>query len=138
MVVYDDASWHSEGEFDPSLPRTAAATHIGLFAAWCVARDLHRADGDADAKRLIEALRRRELTPGAFIVELDEKLTDDLLSEEGNAFAGTYYDGDEPSYLDDYVDVFDEVDDIYAVPDTWDSLERIGAVLDRRLAAFRR
>lgn len=138
MTVYDDASWHYGGDFDPALPPAAAATHIGLFMGWCVTRDLHNVDGDDAGRWLFAALARRELTPGAVIIALDEKLTDDLLSYEGNAFASKYYEGGRgPSYLDDYVDVFEEVDDIYAVPDTWESLERISLVLDQRLESFR-
>lgn len=135
MTTYDDASWHYGGDFDLALPREAAATHIGLFAAWCVTRGLYDAASVNEA--LAEELLQRDLTPAAFIVALDEKLTDDLLSQRGNEFADAYYDGDnEPCYLDDYVDVFDEIDDIYAVPDAWESFERIESVLDQRFASF--
>lgn len=37
----------------------------------------------------------------------DGKLVDDLLSDEGDAFAGCYY-GDDGLFLDDYADAFEE------------------------------
>lgn len=35
-MKYDDASWHVGGEFPKELPPQAGATHIGMFAAWCM------------------------------------------------------------------------------------------------------
>jgi len=33
-MKYDDASWHSEGDFPGDLRAEAGATHIGMFFAW--------------------------------------------------------------------------------------------------------
>ncbi|WP_441328174.1 DUF7832 domain-containing protein [Mesorhizobium album] len=33
-MKYDDASWHSGGNFPRELPPEAGATHIAMFVAW--------------------------------------------------------------------------------------------------------
>ena len=35
-MKYDDAGWHVGGDFPDDLPPEAGATHIGMFAAWCM------------------------------------------------------------------------------------------------------
>lgn len=63
-VKYDDASWHSVGSFPPDLEPEAGATHIAMFASWCVlngiAGELHIEDFADD----LEQLRSRQVTPG--------------------------------------------------------------------------
>ena len=93
---------------------------------------------------MLDKLRRGDQTPGAwFIRACDEKFTDEDLTEEGNAFALSYYsDGERPSdhpdaYLADYAETFAEHDDLYAVPDTWSSFDRLKPVLDKRLAEWK-
>lgn len=41
-MKYDDASWHVGGDFPKELPPEAGATHIGMFAAWCMLNGLTR------------------------------------------------------------------------------------------------
>jgi hypothetical protein len=83
-MKYDDASWHVGGEFPKELPPEAGATHIGMFAAWCMltglAGELHEVELDDELQRL----RQRKVTPGAwFIAACDGKLVDEDLSDEG-------------------------------------------------------
>jgi hypothetical protein len=35
-MKYDDATWHSGGDFPKDLPAEAGATHIGMFVSWGV------------------------------------------------------------------------------------------------------
>jgi len=143
-MKYDDASWHYGGEFAKDLPPEAGATHIGMFLAWAAASgllgELHT-DDDPD---LLGKLLDRSMTPGAwFIVACDEKFTDEDLNAEGNAFAATYYvDGETPDpaapkYLAEYCDVFSQFDDVYRVPDSWESFERLKPLLDKRFADWK-
>lgn len=34
-MKYDDATWHSGGEFPPESPAEFGGTHIALFLRWC-------------------------------------------------------------------------------------------------------
>ncbi|PJJ65288.1 hypothetical protein CLV54_0318 [Compostimonas suwonensis] len=139
-MKYDDASWHYDGEFPEGLPRSAAATHIGMFLTWCVLADLASEELLDDAGEDVAQLMQREITPGAFILLLDGALVDDQLDEEGNAFAVAYYAGedDDSPYVDDYVDVFDEdAEEIYEVADSWSNFDRIAPHIRERFDGWR-
>src|SRR5690349_7000578 len=128
-MKYDDASWHSGGDFPQGLDESAAATHIGMFVAWAASRELlgvlHTESSDVIAR-----LRTRTITPGAwFIANCDGKLTDEDLNEEGDRFTQSYFACDDPlntrkaSYLLDYYAAFPNVDSLYEVPDNWDTFD---------------
>jgi hypothetical protein len=133
-VKYDDASWHYGGNFPAGLPPEHGATHIGMFLGWAIQRDLvgelHR--GEPDTAIDLDRVRHRQFHPRDFLLNwCDEKLTDDDLNDQGNAFAAAYY---QDHYLDDWAELFP---DNYRVDDSWETFDRIAAVLDRRFAAWR-
>ena len=140
-MTYDDASWHYGGDFPAGLPQAAGATHIGLFLAWMVLNG-HGA-GLHDVA--VASLRQRAVAPGAwFRANCDERLTEADLSDEGNRFAQSYYLHDEDrfedgeaSYLSDYLGRFPDADGAYAVPDDWDSYDRLAPILAHRFALWR-
>jgi hypothetical protein len=37
---YDDASWHSRGDFSKALAAQGSRTHIGMFLTWAVSHGL--------------------------------------------------------------------------------------------------
>lgn len=65
-MKYDDASWHSGGDFPKDLPASAGATHIGMYAAWALQSGLAGELHTDELPGNIEKLARRSLTPGAF------------------------------------------------------------------------
>jgi hypothetical protein len=143
-VKYDDASWHYGGNFAEDLPPEAGATHIAMFLAWAAGSnllgDLHT---DEDPELLV-GLLARSMTPGCwFITACDEKFTEEDLNAEGNAFAAAYYveaeapGALEPKYLADYCNAFPEFGDVYRVPDSWESFERLKPLLDKRYADWK-
>ncbi len=129
-MKYDDASWHYEGEFPEELPESAGATHIGMFFAWLAN---HGMTSDMIAGD-IEPLITRQTSPATFVMEvLDEKLLDDFLSEEGNAFCAAYYDLQGGKFVSDYLGSFSKADaDIYSVEDSWESYDLLAPVIDKR------
>jgi hypothetical protein len=132
-MKYDDASWHAQ----TAGASRAGATHIGMFLAWAILAGL-AADIDEVWREDIAVLKRREMAPGAWLVHFcDGKFNDAMLSVEGNAFAGVYYE-DEGEYLHDYARrLGGEVGSLYDVPDTWETYDRLAPALDRRLAQWR-
>lgn len=140
-MKYDDATWHSGGEFPQDLKPEAGGTHVGLFLAWALLSGLAGALHLEEMTEELEELRRREITPGAFFLRhCDGKLTDDDLSDEGNAFAQSYYGtSDAPiNYFADYGEALErDLPSLYHVPDTWDSFERLKPILDQRLSEWR-
>ncbi|WP_265520220.1 hypothetical protein [Oerskovia flava] len=153
-MTYDDVAWHTEDDFPADLPPEAAATHIGLFLAWAVLSG-HASDRLLDELADdVAALRERATTGARLVLALDGALTDDALTDVGNAFAAAYYaggdgdtDGDPESdddagglYLEDYVDALSPEDgvatDVYRVPDTWDSYDQVAPLIDARFAQW--
>ncbi|MBD5785176.1 hypothetical protein IF650_03185 [Cellulosimicrobium terreum] len=156
-MTYDDAAWHSDGEgFPPEVGSEAGATHIGVFLAWAVLHDHVSAGLLADAADDVAALRERATTGGALVMALDGALSEDHLDDVGNAFAAAYYTGAEDGaaeseedtaddeagglYLEDYVDAASpgdgEPEDVYRVPDSWETYDLVAPLIDARFAQW--
>ena len=140
-MKYDDASWHYGGDFPAELPPEAGATHIGMFVAWALtnglAGELHTQDSPDDLANLHD---RRETPGNWFIRNCDEKFTNEDLDEEGNAFARDYYqatDAQTSPYLADYTKAFPRHPDLYSVPDTWETYDRIAPLISRGFSKWR-
>jgi hypothetical protein len=142
-MKYDDASWHSGGEFPAELPAEAGATHIGMFVAWALLAGLAGELVTDDLPEAVAPLKARSVTPGALVLSaFDGKFTDEELNPEGNSFAEFYYDSDAAQYLDDYADALsagtpDGPHGLYYIADTWANFDRLKPVLDRRFAEWR-
>jgi hypothetical protein len=138
-MKYDDASWHYGGTYPKELPPEGGGTHIGMFVGWCLLSGLAGEIHTVEFPQELEALRDRNVTPGAFfLAACDEKFTDEDLSEEGNRFASAYYQGDPNPYLEDYERlVGSSLPSLYHVPDTWVTYEKLRPTLDYRLQTWR-
>jgi hypothetical protein len=136
-MKYDDASWHSGGDFPADLPPEAGATHAGMFFAWAVLAGLGSADMAADFARETNDLRAKHLTPGHFfLVVCDGKLTDADLSEEGNNFAQAYFD--DGDFLADYEGLVGRgLPSIYHVADSWETYDKLKPRIDQRFSAWK-
>ena len=64
IVKYDDASWHYGGTYSSDLPPEAAATHIGMFLAWCLLQGMGSDELRDDYGPELKKLATRKLTPG--------------------------------------------------------------------------
>jgi hypothetical protein len=139
-MKYDDASWHYGGDFPKGLPDEAGATHIGMFVAWALLNGLAGEFFLTEGADSLALLKSRRLTPGTFLLdECDEKFTDDMLNEEGNAFAQDYYDPEKGQYSEDYAEILAEnAPTIYHVPDTWKSYDKLAPVIASRFKEWKR
>ncbi|MBX3209681.1 MAG: hypothetical protein KF764_31900 [Labilithrix sp.] len=139
FVKYDDASWHYGGTYPDDLPPEAAATHIGMFVAWCLAKGMGSDEHVEDLGALLKKLVKRSVTPGDFLMKSGEKFCSDDLNDEGNAFTLAYYQGKnhDSRYVDDFLAAF-KVDEktIYGVPDSWKNFDVLCPKMDRRYAAW--
>lgn len=130
-MKYLDASWHSGGDFPAELPAENGGTHIAMFLAWAISRnllgELHREDSLDD----LALLHSRQLTPCQFFFRCcDGKLTDEDFNDVGNGFAGRYY---EKKYLQDYESVLGEdAETLYHIEDSWENFDKLKPVIDRR------
>jgi len=137
-MKYDDASWHSEGQFPEDLPPEAGATHTGMFLAWAFLSGLASETHLEDFPESLPLLVERSTTPGEFfLTTCDGKFTDEELNEEGNAFTVRYFDFDHGKYLEDYQKTLGpDLPSLYAIEDTWENFDRLKPVLDQRYAEW--
>jgi hypothetical protein len=144
MAKYDDASWHYGGDYPEDLPNENAATHIGMFMAWCIENDLMSEEQKEESGEDLQKVIDHKMTGAKFLINnCDEKFIDEDLSELGNDFTKAYYENDAKfakkysSYDDDFAFIFDEYETSYHVEDTWENYERIKKVIDQRFQEWK-
>ena|SRR5438477_1366802 len=137
MANIDRADWHYGGNYPAGLPPENAGTHIGMYLAWIVHRnlgskELSQLSGDTYSWVLSREVTGRDL----LFTKLDEKFFYQLLSPEGEAFTRSYYESN--GYANDYDRVLGaDLPSLYHVKDTWENFDKLAPVLDERLAAWR-
>lgn len=138
-LKFDDASWHSGGDFPKDLPAQAAATHIGMFVAWCLLNGLAGELHTVEFRNELKVLQNGGDTPGAwFLEQCDGKFTNEDVNEEGLAFAASYYDGELPEYVTDYEKILGQgLASLYHVPDTWNSYKALEPVIANRFSEWK-
>ena len=153
MVKYDDAAWHHGGEYPKDLPEENAATHIGMFLAWCINNDLISEELKKEiATKYVEDVKTRKITGAEFLIKVcDEKLIDNDLSVLGQKFADDYYETESRfaekfgDYIGDFQQVFNEkaeknsfeYETLYHVEDTWGNYDLIAERIDERFVKWK-
>jgi hypothetical protein len=130
---YDDASWHYGGDFPKNLAPEAGATHIGMFLAWAVLAGMGSEFLLAElAPDAVALLHTRQITPGRFLIDVcDEKFVDDLLNDDGNAFAKIYYLSE--LHMADYSKAIGgAVESLYEAADDWTTFDTLKPIFDGR------
>jgi len=137
-MKYDDASWHYGGDFPKDLPIESAATHIGMYVAWCLLNDLAGEIHTVEFPEALKILKDRAIRPGQWFMEhCDEKFTDEDLNEKGNLFTEFYYASDAAPYLESYEKILgSNFSTLYAVEDTWSNFDKIAAEISRSFSAW--
>jgi hypothetical protein len=138
MHVYDKAKYHDDTIDELGLPAEHATHHTLFFLRWLIDRDLtsdmFRREGGDILRRFRGGL--------ASLYDLyewwDNCLVSDMLSEEGNAFAMTYFDFEQGRYLTDYAETLQKsLPSEFHVPFTDDNYAAITVVLDRRFREWK-
>lgn len=132
-MKYDDATWHSGGDFPADSPAEFGGTHIGLFLRYCFSKgwagELHTEDEPDAVKAVVEG----RLSGTDFLFDYcDGKLTDEDFTDEGNAIAGEYY-SDKGHYLSDYAAHFGDL--MYTAPESKHDFKRFAQMIENRLAS---
>jgi hypothetical protein len=131
-MAYDKAKYHYDGEFPEDLAPENGGTHIGMFLAWAIQRGLVSEELAKEGPGEIEAVRERRKTGRDLLLTyLDECISEEEFSDEGNAFAESYYESN--AFLNDYATLFAErYPTCYHVEDTWENFDLVAAVIDKR------
>jgi hypothetical protein len=130
-MKYDDASWHSGGNFPAGSPQEYGATHIALFLRWCFSKgwvgEIHRSEEPEDTQHVAEG---KLSAVEYFFKYCDGKLTNEDLDDTGNAFVEKYY-GDDGRYVQDYAEHFGDL--MYVAPESAHDYSKFPSMLARRL-----
>jgi hypothetical protein len=137
MANIDRADWHYGGNYPKGLPPENAGTHIGIYLAWIIHRQLGSKQlVKLGAETYQKVLRREATGRDLLLAELDEKFFPELLNSEGGAFTSAYYETND--FLNDYDLVLGgELESLYHVQDTWENYDKMAERLDERLATWR-
>jgi hypothetical protein len=132
-VKYDDASYHSGGDFPEDSPQEYGGTHIGLFLRYCFTKgwagDLHTSEAPGAVQAVIDGT----LSGTEFLEHYcDDKLTNEDFTDEGNAFAMKYY-GNDGYYLDDYAEHFGDL--MYTASEAEHDFTKFTQMVDQRIAS---
>jgi hypothetical protein len=135
---FEDASWHSEGDFPEDLDEDAAATHGGMYVAWLSLLSQTSKGRQADFPQTLQDLMNRTVTPGqCFLRDFDGKLTTDDLNGLMIGFTKHYYLPAKRGFYSDYMKALNlDEESFYAAPDTWETFNKLAAVFDKRLKAW--
>jgi hypothetical protein len=137
MANIDRADWHYGGNYPSELPPENGGTHIGMYIAWIMLRDLASKELIQHAGDTYTWVLNREVTGRTLLLtKLDEKFFDQLLTPEGREFTRSYYETN--GFANDYDRVLGgDLPTLYHVADTWENFDKLAPILDERLAAWR-
>jgi hypothetical protein len=106
-----------------------------MYLTWVIARRLHDPEFFAalpDGEHYLLQIASRKRTAMALRQTLDGTLPSEILSPEGQAFSDWYYADQHAEFLDDWVAEFGDDANMYAVPDSWETFDRIAPRIDAR------
>lgn len=137
-VVYDKAKYHRESVELAGLDEVQAEVHTAYFLGWLIDTDLLSDEMRDECAELIADYKSRKKTAIDVYGWWDCCLVDDMLSDDGNAFAQSYFDFTNGQYLADYADLLvQDLPSEFHVPYTWENYDIIRLQIDRRYAKWR-
>jgi hypothetical protein len=138
-VIYDKAKFHAATVAAAGLGPEQAYVHTAMFLGWLIDHDLVSRELLDTAAQPVAQFKRREITPVQVYEWWDGCLLDEMLDDEGNAFASAYFDFDKGQYLDDYRELLvRELPSEFHVPFTWENYRTIAKRIDERYDRWRR
>ena len=101
--VYDKAKYHYESIEQHGLTEEHAANHTVIFLRWLIERRMMSEFFETEATEILQQFRAGEISIHKVYQWWDCCLVDDMLSEEGNAFAMHYFEFERGQYIHDYI-----------------------------------
>jgi hypothetical protein len=139
VIVFDKAKWHYEGDYPADLDEDQAFVHTGLFLGWVIDAGLYSEEFAEEFAKEIRRFKARKLTGPGVYRAADGVFADDMLNEEGLAFAQAYFEFETGKYLQDYEKLLSVgLPSMYHVPVTWESYDAIKPQIDKRYAAWQK
>ena len=104
-TVYDKAKYRRESVELAGLDEVQAEVHTAFFLGWLLDNDLMSSEFVGQCPDLVAQYTAGDKTALDIYSSWDCCLIDDMLSEEGNAFAMFYFDFTNGQYMNDYNDL---------------------------------
>lgn len=121
-MSYDKAKYHFESVEKEGLDEVQAYIHGGFYFGWLIDNSLLDEEFAEDCEEDIALFKQREITAPQLFQRLDGVLSEQDLSEQGNAFTQSYFDFDTGSYLNDYeVQFLQDLPSVFHVKDCWEN-----------------
>ncbi len=121
-MSYDKAKYHFESVQKEGLDMIQAYVHSGFYLGWLIDNDLLDEEFADDCDEDITLFKRREITAPRLFQRLDGVLSEQDISEQGNAFTQSYFDFDTGSYLEDYQTyLVKALPGVFHVKDSWEN-----------------
>ena len=137
--VYDKTKYHDDTVEELGLPEEHAANHTAFFLRWLIERSLVSELFETEGADILAPFRDGQASIHDVYEWWDGCLVDDMLSDEGNAFARSYFDFDRGDYMQDYARVLQrDLPTEFHVPYTEENYQAIRAVIEDRYAAWQR
>lgn len=138
-VVYDKAKYHHETVHEYGLDEQQASVHTAFFLAWLINNDLMSDQFAHGIEERVDSCKRRATTPMPIYEWWDCCLVDDMLSDEGNEFAQSYFAFETGQYLSDYAEILvNGRESEFHVPFTWENYDCLSARIDQRYRRWKR
>jgi len=136
--VYDKADYHYDTIREEGLPDEHAANHIVPFLRWLIENDLVSPFFVTESGDALTRWRAGELSIHGLFEWWDEVLVSEMLSDEGNAFAMSYFEYDNGKYLEDFRQTLQgELPTEFHVAWSEENYARLRSVIDRRYAEWK-
>lgn len=137
--VYDKAKYHLESVEQAGLPESHASNHTVPILRWLIDNDLMSDFFVTESGSDLVAYKAGEMTIHGLYESWDTCLISDMLSDEGNAFAMTYFDFERGTYLQDYVSALQgNLPSEFHVVYSEAGYAKLRAIIDRRYRDWKR
>lgn len=136
-VVYDKGKYHLETVDEYGLPESHAYHHTVYFFRWLLEHDLVSEEFRTETPSFDPSRVTNDSTLNIY-EWWDTCLVDDMLSDEGNAFAQHYFDFDKGQYLADYIGLLQgKLPSEFHIPLTEANYQKLQQIIDRRFADWK-
>ena len=136
-VVYDKGKYHLETVEKYGLPESHAYHHTLYFFRWLIEHELMSDEFRSETQSFDPAGPTNEAVLQTY-EWWDCCLVDDMLSDEGNAFAMAYFDFDKGRYLADYIGLLQgDLPSEFHVDLTEENYQKLKPTIDQRYAEWK-
>jgi hypothetical protein len=136
--VYDKAKYHYESVEQHGLPEDHADNHTVVFLRWLIEHKLMSDFFTKESGGVLEKFSAGNATIHEVYEWWDCCLIDDMLSEEGNAFAMHYFEFENGRYIQDYITTLQgDLPTEFHVEYNESNYQRMREVMDRRYSEWK-